>query len=100
MYDRALQEKCLEIKKTGIGANGEPVLFNRKTSKGFPPRKKAQGKQPDHAELLEALKGLGLVTTAQAVEEALAAVFPTGHAGIDPGDVIRQVFLHLQGKRK
>src|SRR6516164_6478828 len=34
MYDRALQEKCLEIRATGIGANGQPVLFNRKPKKG------------------------------------------------------------------
>lgn len=100
MYDRALQEQCLEIKQTGIGANGVPVLFNRKTPKALVrPRKKPQAKQPDNAELLDALKGLGLVTTAQAVAEALSAVFPTGHAGIDQGDVIRKVFLHLQGKK-
>ena len=30
MYDRTLQDACLEIRQTGIGANGLPVLFNRK----------------------------------------------------------------------
>ena len=100
MYDRSLMEKCLDIKQTGIGANGAPVLFNRKTTKALIPlRKKPQATQPDHTELLDALKGLGLVTTAQAVTEALATVFPTGHAGIDQGDVIRKVFLTLQGKK-
>ena len=100
MYDRSLMEKCIEIKETGIGANGEPVLFNRKTKKALVPlRKKPQDKKPDHTDLLDALKGLGLITTAQAVEEALAAVFPTGHAGIDLGDVLRKVFLHLQGRK-
>lgn len=100
MYDRALQEKCLEIKQTGIGANGAPVLFNRKTRKALvPPRRKPQATQPDHTELLDALKGLGLITTPQAVAEALAAVFPTGHTGINQGDVIRKVFLHLQGRK-
>src|SRR3974377_1539779 len=34
MYDRKLQEKCLEIRETGIGMNGQPVLFNRKPKKG------------------------------------------------------------------
>lgn len=100
MYDRDLQKKVLAIRTTGIGANGAPVLFNRKAKKVLAPsRKKPQAKQTDHAELLDALKGLGLITTAQAVEEALAAVFPTGHAGIDQGDVIRKVFLHLQGRK-
>src|ERR1700722_15140195 len=36
MYDRDMQEKCLEIRGTGIGANGLPVLFNRKPKKGLP----------------------------------------------------------------
>jgi hypothetical protein len=103
MYDRGLQEKCLEIRQTGIGANGQPVLFNRKPSKAGqakPLRKPAQDKTPDHADLLVALKGLGLTTTAQAVQEALSALFQTGHAGMDQGDVVRKVFLHLQSKKK
>ena len=103
MYDRKLQEKCLEIRETGIGMNGQPVLFNRKPSRAGQP--KAQRKltvkpQPHHGDLLEALKGLGLTPTSQAVDEALAALFPTGHAGLDQGDVIRKVFLHLQAKKK
>ncbi len=103
MYDRGLQEKCLEIKETGVGANGAPVLFNRKPKKVGPAkvqRKPAQDKTPDHADLIDALKGLGLTATAQAVTEALAALFPTGHTGLDQGDVIRRLFLHLQGKKK
>jgi hypothetical protein len=103
MYDRGLQEKCLEIRQTGIGMNGQPVLFNRKpnkTGQTKPVRKLAQEKTPGHADLLVALKGLGLATTAQAVGDALAALFPTGHAGMDQGDVVRKVFLHLQGKKK
>ena len=101
MYDRNMQEKCLEIRETGIGANGLPVLFNRKPRKGLPqPRKQAEQKKPDHADLLDALKGLGLTTTAQAVSEAVAALYPNGLTGIDQGDVVRKVFLHLQGKKK
>src|ERR1043165_3986600 len=81
MYDRALIEKCLEIKETGIGANGLPVLFNRKPTRAGrkPVRKPTQGKTQDQADLLAALKGLGLTTTAQVVGEALAVLFPTGH---------------------
>jgi hypothetical protein len=102
MYDRALIEKCLEIKESGIGANGLPVLFNRKPSRAGQKllRKPAQDKPPAHADLLAALKGLGLSSTAQAVQEALAVLYPNGHAGLDHGDVVRKVFLHLQGKKK
>jgi hypothetical protein len=102
MYDRGLQEKCLEIRQTGIGANGQPVLFNRKPARAGQKllRKPAQGKTPDHADLLVALKGLGLTSTAQAVGEALVALYPNGHAGLDQADLVRKVFLHLQGKKK
>ena len=78
-----------------------PVLFNRKPKKGPPPqRRKAEERKPDHADLLDALKGLGLTTTAQAVNEAVAALFPNGLTGIDQGDLVRKVFLHLQAKKK
>ena len=81
MFDRGLQEKCLEIRQTGIGMNGQPVLFNRKTRKGSPPLERSpRTRQPDHADLLDALKGLGLTTTAQAVNEAVATLFPNGLA--------------------
>ncbi len=103
MYDREMQEKCLEIRKTGIGASGVPVLFNRRPTKT--PQPKAQQKpavvaQPDHAHLLDALKGLGLTTTAQMVNEAVATLYPNGLGGIDQGDLVRKVFLHLQAKKK
>jgi hypothetical protein len=102
MYDRGLQEKCLEIRQTGIGANGQPVLFNRKPTRAGqkPLRKPAQGKTPDHPDLLVALKGLGLSSTAQAVQEALAVLYPNGQAGLDQADLVRKLFLHLQGRKK
>jgi hypothetical protein len=103
MYDREMQEKCLEIRQTGIGANGLPVLFNRKPK--MAPQPKAQRKpavmpQTDYGDLLDALKGLGLTTTAQAVNEAVAALYPNGLLGIDQGDLVRKVFLHLQTRKK
>jgi signal recognition particle subunit SEC65 len=103
VYDRGLQEKCLEIRATGIGMNGVPVVFNRKSKKGGQPRAKPKPTvvpQPDHADLLDALKELGLATTAHAVKEAVTALYPNGLAGIDQGDVVRKVFLHLQTKKK
>jgi len=100
VYDLELQRKCLEIRTTGIGANGQPVLFNRKNRKSS--RKPHQGHQQpasDHAEMIEALKSLGLTTTAGAVEEALVELFPDGHTDEDQGEVIRRVFLHLKNQK-
>lgn len=97
VFDLNLQQKCLDIRRTGIGANGQPVLFNRKqkaTAKR--PHSSAQRSTNGHADLIEALKSLGLTTTAGAVEEALAKLFPNGCDGTDQGEVIRRVFLQLQ----
>src|SRR5438094_1621768 len=58
VYDRGLQEKCLEIRATGIGLNGVPVVFNRKPKRTMKPKvqKATEEKKPDHADLLDALK--------------------------------------------
>jgi hypothetical protein len=101
--DRKLIEKCLEIRQTGIGLTGQPILFNRKakrTAQSKPHRKVAQEKRADHRVLLAALMGVGLNTTPQAVADALAKLYTTGQAELNQGDVVRKVFLHLQGKKK
>jgi hypothetical protein len=101
MYDRVLQLKCLEIRQSGIGLNGQLVLFNRKARRPGQPKAQpriAPDKMPDQA-LLDAVKGLGLNATPQAVAEAVAILFPDGTAGMDQADVIRRVFLHLHGKK-
>lgn len=103
MYDRAMQEKCLEILQTGIGANGEPVLFNRKPRKGGtnrPRQKITQAERADHAAIADDLKALGLAVSVQAVGEAVAALYPGGLHGHEQDDVVRKVFLHLQGRKK
>jgi len=96
MFDRQLQDKCLEIRRTGIGANGQPVLFNRKPKKGTKPKTTLPLIEP----LLDALKGLGLTPSPFVVGEAVAALYPAGIAGLDQGDVIRKIFLHLQARKK
>lgn len=103
MYDLEGQRKCLAIRQTGIGANGLPVLFNRKPKKPAQPRpqrKSEPEKAPEYSDLLDALKGLGLTATPQGVSEAVGSLFPNGLAGLDQGDVIRKVFLHLQAGKK
>ena len=46
VYDRNLQDKCLEIRATGIGLNGAPVLFNRKPKKTEAAKNKIQRAAP------------------------------------------------------
>ena len=99
LFDRQLIKTCLEIRRTGMGDNGQPVVFNRKRKNGQSRRPKALDTFNDYTDLLAALKSLGLTTTSQAVEPCLRELYPEGWAEIDDGEVVRQVFLHLQSKR-
>lgn len=99
-YDWELQQQCLEIRATGIGLNG-PVVFNRKLRQAKPAALRPVKNRPvDPAiePICDAVKALGLTTTPQAVSHAVALLYPTGITGQDEGDVIRSVFLHLQGR--
>lgn len=101
VYNSDAQQKCLDIRRTGIGANGAPVLFNRKRKATGSPAKQRPTKEAitgKHSEIIEALKSLGLNATKDVVEAALNDLYSTGYAGIDQGEVVRQVFLHLQRK--
>ncbi len=98
-YGPELQQRCLEIRQTGIGANGEPVLFNRKRRKSAQPRQSRQPITDEHADLIESLKSLGLAATAEEVQTALGQLYPDGWAEVERGEVIRRLFLQLRGKK-
>ena len=78
-FTASMVEDNLRARETGIGVNGEYVIFYERQ----PTNTKTEGKKPkaNHAALLEGLRSLGLtaVTTEQ-VDGALAACFPTGTA--------------------
>jgi len=102
VYDAKLQQECLEIRQTGVGHNGSPVLFNQKR-RSQTQQKPCQGRLPiteEQAELVEAMRSLGLTAKAEEVQLAMRELFPTGKDGIDQGEVVRRVFLHLRGKKK
>ena len=89
IYDQKLQQKCLDIRRTCIGMNGDPILFNRKSKKDRPAKVAAK---PEHADLLDALGELGLKTTSEAITASLAKLFPKGVEKLDPGIVIKKLF--------
>jgi len=99
-YTQELIRQCLDIRRTGIGQNGQVVLFNRRSGKkaGLK-RPLSQHPTASHPELVESLRALGLTVTGEAVAGAVQAVFPAGVEGGDQGEVVRKVFLHLQGRR-
>jgi len=68
VFSLELQQKCLEIRQTGIGNNGQPVVFNRmranrrpRTRRPEQPQSAAHDRHDEHADLIEAMKSLGLM---------------------------------------
>jgi len=99
-FPEMMQEVCLEVRRRNCGINGKPVMFyaRRFGSSVVPkPKRTPTAKPHQHAQLIEGLKALGLVTvTAAQVEAALEKSFPTGKGNADEATVLRTVFLHLK----
>jgi hypothetical protein len=92
-----LQQECLDIRKTGIGHNGQPVLFyaTRKSE----PRKLQSGQVHKHEELAGVLKNMGLIVTPTKVKNALEALYPDKLAQPPvESNVIRDLFRYF-GRR-
>ncbi len=100
-YPHELVQRCIDIRSTGIGENGQIQLFNR------PAKKRSDRKRPaitpvnsEHDGLIDALQGLGLSVTGEAVAVAVRNVFPDGSSGVEESEIIRKVFLFLRGNRR
>jgi len=101
VFDLDLQQKCLDIRRTGIGCNGQPVLFNRKRRLRTLPKSRPtqQPVSDEQAQMIESLRLLGLTANADDVQAALGELYPNGLAGADQGEVVRKVFLQLRGRK-
>lgn len=95
-YVEEMQAMCLEVRRRNCGIDGHPILFYCRRSAITTPKKKSSPKTTSHTDLLEALKGLGLVTTAIQVEAVLNEVFPKGTQNVAPGEVVRAIFIKLR----
>jgi hypothetical protein len=102
-YPEDLQKVCLEVRRRNWGIDNRPVLFYapRIPSPSAPtarkPKRVAMKRNKDIAALLDGLNGLGLTTaTAAEVESVTGELYPQGSAGIDQGEVLRRVFLHIR----
>jgi hypothetical protein len=99
-FDEPTQETCLEVRRRNCGVNGQVVLFYaRRQATPIKPKKVTPTPSP-HADLLDGLQSLGLASvTAADVGAAVKESFPQGIAGIDEGEVLRAVFLHMKNRR-
>jgi hypothetical protein len=103
VYTEEQQKICLEVRRRNLGVNGQPVLFySRRIANAAPvPRTQSRRRKPapeagPYAELVDALRSLGLVTTVAQAHSSVAALYPDGHEGVEEGVLIRSVFRHLR----
>jgi predicted DNA-binding transcriptional regulator AlpA len=94
-YTASMVEDILKARETGVGVNGEFVIWYERQHPGT--RSEPKKPKADHSSLLEGLERLGLGNvTEEQVERALAACYPKGTTGQDEAIVLRAVFRHLK----
>lgn len=105
-YVEEQQSVCLDVRRRNCGIDGKPILFyaarsaiaastTRQPSHQQPQKRKPAVPQK-HSEIIDAVRALGLTTTAAQVDQAIQNLFPNGTAGINSGEVIRAVFLSIK----
>ena len=108
-YNEEQQRACLEVRKRNCGIDGKPILFyaRRLDLVSTPrtnrtPKPKAKEKKSDQfSDVVAGLRALGLLSVnASDVAAAVKVVFPNGVGGIDVGEVIRGVFLHMKRQNR
>ena len=92
-YPLALQQQCLRIRETGIGHNGQLVIF-------YSLRKDKPKNQPGntHKQLREDLKQMGLNVAPNTIKNTIKVLYPKGLPVDDEDAVIRELFMHLSDK--
>ncbi len=99
-YTEEQQKLCLEVRRRNCGIDGKPVLFY--APRGTTPVAIRSHRRPrgckasngKYADILEGVRALGLSTaTTEQVAAAVEQSFPRGTESVDPGEVIRAVFL-------
>jgi hypothetical protein len=94
-FTASMVEDNLRARESGVGVNGEYVIFYERQATGTKPSEKKS--KTDHSSLIDGLKALGLTTvTTEQLDAALSTCFPQGTSGQDEGAVLRTVFRHLK----
>jgi len=96
-YTLQSQQKCIEIRKTGIGLNGKPIIFNapriKKPKKSRKPRNQQNNR---YEELAATLRQWKWDVTHIDVKNAVKIKYPEGlEQHPDDGLILRDVIDHL-----
>jgi len=91
-YPLDLQRQCMEVRATGIGADGQPVLFNKSRK-----NHKSRRIQRNHSSrFVTALKNIGLDLDTSTVEQALHRLYPDGlEKGHDKNRILLDLARHF-----
>ena len=94
-FTASMVEDIIKARETGIGVNGEYVLFYERQPTAT--KQEDTKSKNDHSALVEGLALLGLTNVGtEHVEAALNACFPKGTTGQDEANLLRTVFRHLK----
>lgn len=94
-YTREQKQKCVEIRRTGIGFNGQPVVFNCLSKKRL---SRLSGLPEDrYDEIADTLKQMGLRVTSQKIKKAIMVLYSEENlATIDDGEIIGNLFRYFR----
>jgi hypothetical protein len=100
-YDLRLQETCRDIKETGIGYDGNYVLFytprkNKPNPESKPSQRRNGQSEFQFREVQEALGQMGLDVSDKEVADNVKTLYPDGIENRNIGEVIRAVFRALK----
>ena len=93
-YPLELQQKCLAIRKTGIGHNGQFAIFYR-MRKDKPVKPQSQP-NTRYEQFANTLRQFGLKIAVSEVKNAVNTLYPQGTADNDGGAIIKEVFRYFQ----
>jgi hypothetical protein len=93
VFDNNLAQQCVEVVRSRVGINGEPVLFNAKRKQESVQKRPAPVK--GHDDLIAALGSLGLTVTKEQVAAAVHSL-PNNGTDLDEAGLVKQVFLILK----
>ncbi|MGA2442067.1 MAG: hypothetical protein ABSH08_14020 [Tepidisphaeraceae bacterium] len=112
MFNEELQRQALQVRQSGIGIDGQAIIFYRRraispassSSAGTlrNPRRRAQVAPPlnSHADLIAGLQGLGITQANEtSVASALAELFPGGAETGQQADTLRALFRHFRRRQ-
>lgn len=96
-YDLELQQICQDIRETGIGWNGQNIMFYAPRNTSINSRRSSKFKSHSaYQELTDTLSNMGLTTSEKQVKEAIQKLYPQGIEKEEAGVVIRELFRYFK----